>query len=403
MLLTLNDEETSSSICGVISGLDEFTSAYNYMPTKDLYSHFHFALNYITRLRRYNQKLREYSEELDHGECKDVFCVEREMMKREYWEKGGDFKYNLSILNVKLKDDTIVLPLIQANGLSTFDEFTQSIEKGFNEFVLLLNGIKKKLVNAPMSIYGNYYQQQKARINKEDIISAYEDWKMNVGKLTFASLKTKQTVLVADFLKKNVLRYANKPTKKELSQVRMDLIEDNIPWDYEIPNDFNIQCAKFRCFDSWKGDIIRLDYGSWGKYLFQHYNEMTDDERYAFIELDIMLELINQDLEGLEPETKEDLKVLLPELLATQRALIYWELLKMHKFVDSNYMLLPSTTRQQAMYIAEIFAEKLKLPSKWKLFENYWGIKNLAQEKNQFLETGKSPARADVIEEIFKD
>ena len=130
---------------------------------------------------------------------------------------------------------------------------------------------------------------------------------------------------------------------------------------------------------------------------------MTDDERYAFIELDIMLELINQDLEGLEPETKEDLKVLLPELLATQRALIYWELLKMHKFVDSNYMLLPSTTRQQAMYIAEIFAEKLKLPSKWKLFENYWGIKNLAQEKNQFLETGKSPTRADVIDEIFKD
>lgn len=403
MLLTLNDEETSSSICGVISGLDEFTSAYNYMPTKDLYSHFHFALNYITRLRRYNQKLREYSEEIDHGECKEVFCVEREKMKREYWEKGGDFKYNLSILNVKLKDDTIVLPLIQANGLSTFDEFTQSIEKGFNEFVFLLNGIRKKLVNAPTSIYGNYYQQQKARINKEDIISAYEDWKMNISKLTFASLKTKQTVLVADFLKKNVLRYANKPTKKELSQVRMDLIEDNIPWDYEIPNDFNIQCAKFRRFNSWKVEIIKLDYDCWGKYLFQHYNEMTDDERYAFIELDIMLELINQDLEGLEPETKEDLKVLLPELLATQRALIYWELLKKHKFVGSNYMLLPTTTRQQAMYIAEIFAEKLKLPSKWKLFENYWGIKNLAQEKNQFLEIGKSPARADVIDEIFKD
>ena len=403
MLLSLNDEETASSISDVISGLDEFTSSYNHMPTKDLYSHFHFALNYVTRLRQYNEKLREYSEELDHGECKDVFCVEREMMKREYWEKGGDFKHNLSILNVKLKDDTIVLPLIQANGLSTFDEFTQSIEKGFSEFVLLLNGIRKKVVNAPTSIYGNYYQHQKNRINKEEIVAAYEDWKMNVGKLTFERLKTKQTVQVADFLKWKLLRHLNDPSERELDMVDMKKVRDFLPYSYILPKDFKIQCAKFRCFDSWKGDIIRLDYGSWGKYLFQHYNEMTDDERYAFIELDIMLELINQDLEGLEPETKEDLKVLLPELLATQRALIYWELLKMHKFVDSNYMLLPSTTRQQAMYIAEIFAEKLKLPSKWKLFENYWGIKNLAQEKNQFLETGKSPTRADVIDEIFKD
>lgn len=395
MILSLNDEETASSIYDVISGLDEFTSSYNCMPTKDLYSHFHFALNYMMRLRQYNLKLREYSEELDHGECKDVFCVGREMLKKEYWEKGGIFKHNLSILNVKLKDDTIVLPLIKANGLLTFDDFTQSIEKGFNEFVLLLNGIKKKITKAPLFIYSKYYQQQKARINKEDIISAYEDWKMNIGKLTLSSLKTKQTVLVADFLKKNVLRYVDDPTKKELSQVRMDLIDDNIPWDYEIPDDFNIQCAKFRHFDSWKGDIISLDYDCWGKYLFQHFLDLTDQERYAFYELDIMLELVNQDLATVMKEEKQ-----LPEDLKDN---VYWKRLQESHFVDNNFMLCADTSRKQAMYIADVFADKLKLKVRWKLFEDFWGIKKLAQEKWEMQQTGVLPTRYQEIDRIFSE
>ena len=72
-------------------------------------------------------------------------------------------------------------------------------------------------------------------------------------------------------------------------------------------------------------------------------------------------------------------------------------------FVDNRFMLLPTTTRQQAMYIAEPFAEKLGLKSKWKPFEDFWGIKNLAQEKWNFQQTAVLPLRHKDIDKIFDD
>lgn len=89
--------------------------------------------------------------------------------------------------------------------------------------------------------------------------------------------------------------------------------------------------------------------------------------------------------------------------LATEQAKKYWRRLMEEKFVDKRFMLLESTTRQQAMYIAELFAEKMGIKSKWKTFEDLWGINNLAQEKQKCTDLGKLPARSDVIDKIFED
>ena len=89
--------------------------------------------------------------------------------------------------------------------------------------------------------------------------------------------------------------------------------------------------------------------------------------------------------------------------LATEKAMKYWKRLMEQGFVDNRFMLLPTTTRQQAMYIAEPFAEKLGLKSKWKPFEDFWGIKNLAQEKWNFQQTAVLPLRHKDIDKIFED
>ena len=108
-----------------------------------------------------------------------------------------------------------------------------------------------------------------------------------------------------------------------------------------------------------------------------------------------------------EPETKpsEDLKVEteVPELLATEEAMVYWQRLQESGFVNKDHLLMPETTRKQAMYIADVFAEKLGMRSKWKEFQNLWNINNLAQEKWEMQETGKTPARSDEIDDIFND
>lgn len=94
---------------------------------------------------------------------------------------------------------------------------------------------------------------------------------------------------------------------------------------------------------------------------------------------------------------------LLPDVLATGLAMKYWEGLQKAGFVDEHYQLSPTTTRKQAMYIADVFSDKLQMRSKWKPFQELWHINNLAQEKWEMQETGKSPARSEEIDKIFED
>lgn len=93
----------------------------------------------------------------------------------------------------------------------------------------------------------------------------------------------------------------------------------------------------------------------------------------------------------------------LPEVLATDTAMRYWAGLQACGFVDDDCRLLKTTTRKQAMYIADLFADALQLRSKWKLFEQFWGIRNLAQEKWEMQENGKMPNRYDEINKIFEE
>ena len=94
---------------------------------------------------------------------------------------------------------------------------------------------------------------------------------------------------------------------------------------------------------------------------------------------------------------------LLPDVLATGMAMKYWKGLQKAGFVDEHYQLSPTTTRKQAMYIADVFSDKLQMRSKWKPFQELWHINNLAQEKWEMQETGKSPARSEEIDKIFED
>lgn len=92
-----------------------------------------------------------------------------------------------------------------------------------------------------------------------------------------------------------------------------------------------------------------------------------------------------------------------PEKLKSEEAAKYWRSLQEKDFVDADCQLLPDTTRKQAMYIAELFAERLGIKSKWKTFEQLWGISNLAQEKWDMQETGSTPPRSKDIDKIFEE
>ena len=91
------------------------------------------------------------------------------------------------------------------------------------------------------------------------------------------------------------------------------------------------------------------------------------------------------------------------DVLSSAEARKYWQRLKERGFVDGKCQLLPDTTRKQAMYIAELFSEKLNMKAKWKPFQDLWGISNLAQEKWDCQQTGVLPQRYKEIETFFDD
>lgn len=89
--------------------------------------------------------------------------------------------------------------------------------------------------------------------------------------------------------------------------------------------------------------------------------------------------------------------------LNSEEASRYWDRLQASGFTDKEHRLMPTTTRKQAMLIAEAFAEKMDIKAKWKVFQQVWGINNLAQEKWEILENGINTLRKDEIEQIFED
>ncbi len=110
-------------------------------------------------------------------------------------------------------------------------------------------------------------------------------------------------------------------------------------------------------------------------------------------------------LEKTEAHTQQavDSQSVLTGKLASEEAMRYWKRLQQKGFVDECCQLKQDTTRKQAMYIAEVFAERLGIGSKWKTFERLWGISNLAQEKWDFQQTGTLPSRSKEIDRIFED
>lgn len=125
--------------------------------------------------------------------------------------------------------------------------------------------------------------------------------------------------------------------------------------------------------------------------------------RIELYDLYSVILLIEKLKENLPIQKEPSLVKKLPHELASEEAMRYWRQLQEAGFINDHYQLMPDTTRKQAMYIADVFSDKLQMRSKWKLFQDLWHINNLAQEKHNMQETGKSPARSKEIDKIFAE
>ena len=160
----------------------------------------------------------------------------------------------------------------------------------------LLNMMKKIIAGEAPENYDRFYQAHKDVFNMTAVKADYERMKQWYGHVTFENLKELQTMVVADFLKKDLLRADRAPTKRELLQVRLDKVEELLPADYELPEDFSHQCAKFRRYISWDGDILVINYNDYGRFMCHNLTRLSLYDLVSLFEFDILLSLIHQDM-----------------------------------------------------------------------------------------------------------
>ena len=303
-------EEASFSLNGMVAGFDENTSAYAHMPTKNPYSHFCFALSIEMTAEEVIAALKKYLAELERGECREVLCIEKKMMRKEYWAKNGLLRRNLLAMRERLEREKMVSKILKLQNGASYDDFLNRLEDSYAEVARLLSEIHRKLTR---QMYGRFYQYLKSQYDTEHVVMAYDEWMMTEGDDTFETLKGKQTLEVAKFLRKDRLRFLRTPIQSESDKVDIDKVIYWMPCNYDRKylrsDEFRIQCAKFRKFNSWKGDILKLDYDALGEYLFKNYYKMTDKDRQAFFDLDMMMELINKDIAKVMPKKEEEVQV----------------------------------------------------------------------------------------------
>ena len=119
---------------------------------------------------------------------------------------------------------------------------------------------------------------------------------------------------------------------------------------------------------------------------------------------DIMESLSHFDDEELteQPQSTSTMTENLAELL-TAEAQVLWQQLRDARFIVADcYALAEGISANQAAYIADRMAEKLQIKKKWKLFQQLWGIPNLAQLAGTWQQTGKLPPRSSDIDKIMK-
>jgi hypothetical protein len=74
----------------------------------------------------------------------------------------------------------------------------------------------------------------------------------------------------------------------------------------------------------------------------------------------------------------------LPDVLATNEAMVLWKKAQAAGWIDANYQ--PLISRTQAALLADAMAERLGIREKWKVFETLWNRKNMYKDYYQAVE-----------------
>ena len=361
-----------------ISLVREIASEYCTLTIKDKNTRVLFVAYFTRLLKKVNGILPGYIEDLKQSQCIEAFSISTgQYRKEEFWQWC----------------DWICSDM---EGEKIYEYLKQNVDR----LKALLLEAEIATIQCKPELYEKFFFNEELQYTNDGVRKKFEKWMYDNMAPDIEKLRELQALVVADALKQGVMDYAPAPSYQEIEEVKVDYLKKLLPWDYDMSGDFTKSCARWRKFFHWEGTILVINYKKYGKYIQNHYYDFSDEQLQAIFELDMMLHLIHKEMLKLMEELRNEEN---NADLKSEEAMKYWRRLMDLGLVDSNCKLLPETTRQQAMYIVEPFAKVLGLKKQWKHFEDFWGIKNLAQEKWKFLQTAIMPPRFQDIDNVFKN
>ena len=89
----------------------------------------------------------------------------------------------------------------------------------------------------------------------------------------------------------------------------------------------------------------------------------------------------------------------LPEVLATDEAMILWQKAQQAGYVDDHYQ--PLLSRTQSALLADAMAERFGIKEKWKVFGELWHRKNMYNDYYRAMEQQQSLRFQDKLKQLF--
>ena len=101
-----------------------------------------------------------------------------------------------------------------------------------------------------------------------------------------------------------ILVYDEMPTGDDIEEVKLDLVKKGIKHGQQLPDGFEVECAKLRRYSYWEGGhLFMINYQLIYTYLFSHcFENFTSKQRIALFEYDMQLRMIHEDMVRLKPE-----------------------------------------------------------------------------------------------------
>jgi len=174
-----------------------------------------------------------------------------------------------------------------------------------NKLKALLAEAEISMNNCDPAIFEKFFFYKKQEFCEFNVMREFNKSLSECPTPSVLKLKEMRAMAVADALKNGIFDYAQTPSQREMDEAVLDPIIQLLPYNFELTDDFKVAFAKFKRFVKMEGSILKFNYKSYGKYVLTHFYDFAPAQISAIFDLDVMLFLIHQEIERLEPEQEK--------------------------------------------------------------------------------------------------